>query len=213
MIDCIEKVIYINLEHRTDRKAQVESELLKVFPCEKVVRFNAIKHTIGGIGCSMSHIGAVELAIKNNWNNVLIVEDDLQWYKLGENMELLANLASNPYDVIMLSGHNVKMTNIKHKLYSCCARTAYLVNNHYYHTLLSNFKDGLALLTNNYTGKHRGDIYWNQIQKRDNWFIIRDMCIQRPSFSDIEQRMVNYSNFIHPKRIGFLRKGKFLNVT
>ena len=141
----IEKVVYINLAHRTDRNEQVESELLKVFPSEKIVRFDAIKHEQGGIGCSMSHIGALELAIQNNWKNVLIVEDDMEWYNIEQRKNTFFKLISKPYDVIMLSGYDVVANNISNKLTSCCARTAYLVNNHYYNTLLTNFKDGLAL--------------------------------------------------------------------
>jgi hypothetical protein len=35
--DFIEKVIYINLEHRTDRRQQIEKELSVFFPVEKIV--------------------------------------------------------------------------------------------------------------------------------------------------------------------------------
>ena len=50
----IENVFYINLETRKDRKKQVEQELNALG--WKYERFNAIRHTNGRIGCSMSHL-------------------------------------------------------------------------------------------------------------------------------------------------------------
>jgi hypothetical protein len=38
----IERVVYINLNERTDRRAHIERELATVFPPEKVIRFAAI---------------------------------------------------------------------------------------------------------------------------------------------------------------------------
>uniref|UniRef100_A0A6C0ENS4 Glycosyltransferase n=1 Tax=viral metagenome TaxID=1070528 RepID=A0A6C0ENS4_9ZZZZ len=209
-MDFIEKVIYINLSHRIDRKQQIESELLKVFPPEKIQRFDAIKHEKGGIGCSMSHIGALELAIQNNWKNVLIVEDDLQWRNPEKGSKLLLNLISKPYDVILLSGHDVFHNSKTYKLRDCCARTAYLVSNHYYTTLLNNYKEGLKLLIKEFKSPHRGDRYWNRIQQRDNWYIIMpQMCIQRPSFSDIEQRNVNYTHRCNNRLFSMIKSVRF----
>lgn len=200
-METIEKVVYINLEYRTDRRQHIQQEL-SIFPAEKIIHFNAIKHNKGGIGCSMSHIGVLELAIKNNWKNVLIVEDDLQWKNFDNGHSILSNLVKNPYDVIMLSGHSVKYNRKTYKLQNCCARTAYLVSNHYYQTLLNNYKTGLVLLEKDFRGSHRGDMYWNRLQERDKWYIIMpQMCMQQPSFSDIEKRHVDYTYFINPKRI------------
>jgi GR25 family glycosyltransferase involved in LPS biosynthesis len=210
-METIEAVVYINLHHRNDRKEQVESELLKVFPAEKIVRFDAFKHNKGGVGCSMSHIGALELAITNNWKNVLIVEDDLKWKNFENGHSILSNLVKNPYDVIMLSGHFVKYNTQTYKLQTSCARTAYLVSNHYYETLLNNYKEGLSLLEKKFIGSNRGDVYWNRIQEKDNWYIIMpQMCMQRPSFSDIEKRHVDYTHCVNsnPKRI-LLRNVRF----
>lgn len=194
MNDFVEKVVYINLEHRTDRREEVENELLKIFPSEKIVRFNAIKHEKGGIGCSMSHIGALELAITNKWKNVLIVEDDMQWRDYDKQLDLFLKLVKIQHDVIMLSGHEVNYDTKSYRLKNCCARTAYLVENHYYKTLLDNFKNGLFALNKEYINKFRGDRYWNQLQQRDRWYIVMpQICVQRCSFSDIEKKSVNYS--------------------
>lgn len=207
MENFIEKVIYINLSYRTDRKQEIENELLKVFPIEKILRFEAIKHEKGGIGCSMSHAGALEVAIQNNWKNVLIVEDDLQWTNFQSGTTLLNKLISNPYDVILLSGHFVRYDKKTYKLNGCTGRTSYVVSNHYYQTLLDNYKDGLSSLLKQYIPIYRGDVYWQILHKKDNWFIIMpQLCVQRPSYSDIEKRQVNYT-----KLCGIKTKRSFLD--
>ena len=67
----IEHVVYINLDHRTDRRQHMEKEV-SIFPSERVTRFSAIKHDYGAIGCTRSHIAVLEMAISSDWKNVLI---------------------------------------------------------------------------------------------------------------------------------------------
>ena len=73
----IEKVIYINLEKRKDRRVAIEKQLLLYFPSNKIVRFNAFFNERGYVGCSQSHIGALQMAINHKWKNCLILEDDI----------------------------------------------------------------------------------------------------------------------------------------
>ena len=74
-INDITNIFYINLEHRTDRKEHVETELLKIGLIGQ--RFNAIKMDNGAIGCSMSHLKLLQDAVKHNLEHILIVEDDI----------------------------------------------------------------------------------------------------------------------------------------
>ena len=76
MFEFIEHVVYINLEHRKDRRENIEKEL-SIFSSEKVQRFDAIHEPKRGhLGCSKSHIEVLKLAIKFGWKNYLVVEDD-----------------------------------------------------------------------------------------------------------------------------------------
>ncbi len=68
----VDKIIYINLE---ERKEQIEEEL-NFLPKDKIIRFDGIKDKYGYKGCCESHIACLNLAINNNWKNVLILEDD-----------------------------------------------------------------------------------------------------------------------------------------
>jgi glycosyl transferase family 25 len=195
MFEFVDKVIYINLEHRIDRKEQIESELQKYFPIEKIQRFNAIKHQHGGIGCTQSHIAVLEIAIQNNWSNYLVIEDDAMWSNFQKGYSLLEQLIQKPHDVITLGVAHATYTP-ELKLLSGQTATAYIVQQHYYETLLQNFKEGLqAFLSTGHYGVYAIDQYWKRLQQKDNWYcVIPSLIIQRPSYSDIERRHVNYSN-------------------
>ena len=197
MFEFVEKVIYINLEHRTDRRTEIESELSKYFSSDKIIRFNAIKDNHGGIGCTKSHIAVLEMAIENNWNNVLIVEDDAMWSNFQRGYPILNNLMKNSFDVIMLGGVVQKLDMRTYKVYSGHTGTAYIVNKSYYSKLLQNFKESLSgfVTTMNYH-MFALDQFWKRLQPVDNWYcIVPSLMIQRPGMSDIEHRFVNNGQF------------------
>jgi glycosyl transferase family 25 len=212
-MEYVHKVIYINLEHRKDRKAEIEREFA-FLPKDKLIRFNAFKHEKGAIGCTMSHIGALELAIKNKFKNVLIVEDDMKWRGFKQGNEILKKLMVKKYDAIVLGGHGVNYDPPTYKLKDCYARTAYLVSNHYFGVLLRNFKEALAgLQKTNDRSIYSGDRYWNRIQNRDNWFIVMPaMVIQRPSYSDIEKKFADYSHNV-TRPVHMIAAARVPNVT
>jgi len=187
-MDKIEKVIYINLAHRVDRRESIIKQL-SVFPEDKVIRFDAIYNkNRGHLGCSKSHIAVLEMAIDNNWKNYLVVEDDMVWNSYDTSCEILNKLFQKKPHVIVLGGTKVEYNEKTYKLKKCCCTTAYLVFNHYYKKLLKNFKEGATQLEGTYSLKNffAIDQFWHTIQQRDNWYIIQpNMCIQESSYSDI----------------------------
>jgi GR25 family glycosyltransferase involved in LPS biosynthesis len=74
----IKHVVYINLEHRTDRKVHVERQLASI-GLREPTRFNAIKLPNGAIGCSMSHLKCLQLAKEQGWPHLLLCEDDIEF--------------------------------------------------------------------------------------------------------------------------------------
>lgn len=186
MWDFIDKVVYINLAKRTDRRIHME-EFTKPFG-NKVIRFEAIEDKVGLIGCCKSHLEVFRLAKENNWKNILILEDDAEWNRIETGYKTLERLVSVPYDVIMLGGTFVNHDPVTLKLYGCKTASAYIVNNHYYDVLINNFQESLELLiTNDWNdGMYAHDSYWNIIQSRDNWFIVHPCLVyQKPGYSDI----------------------------
>jgi glycosyl transferase, family 25 len=196
MFEFIEQVVYINLDHRVDRRIEIEKELSQYFPIEKITRFSAIRHDHGGIGCTKSHIAVLEMAKEKGWKNYLVVEDDAIFSNFGKGYPLLEKLVSAPFDVITLGTVFAKYTQT-YKLLSGQTTTSYIVQSHYYDTLLQNFREGLNgfLLTGNYP-MYSIDQYWKRIQPNDNWFcVIPSLMIQRPGYSDIERHVIDNGRY------------------
>jgi len=201
-MESIGRVVYINLDERVDRNQQIQQELATVFPV--VERFAAIKQANGAIGCTMSHIAVLERAKAEGWPSVLIVEDDFAWRNKEAGLPVLERLLKKPYDVIVLTAtyiHIATHTKVDLRLQSCQTTTAYVVAAAYYDTLLANYKEGLAALQAG--GDYRVcalDQYWKRLQVRDRWFIVQPILgIQRPGYSDIEGRVVNYVRYFDLK--------------
>jgi len=194
MFDFIEKVVYINLDHRTDRRSQIESELAKFFPPEKIIRFSAVLDTShGGIGCTKSHIAVLNMAIEHGWKNCLVVEDDAIWNKFDVGYPILERLVKKPFDVVMLGTVYAHYNNETFKLLSGQTGTAYIISQHYYPTLLQNLNESLDgfVQTKNY-GMYALDQYWKRIQAIHNWYsVIPSLMIQREGYSDIERQHLN----------------------
>ncbi|HTJ78612.1 MAG TPA: glycosyltransferase family 25 protein [Rariglobus sp.] len=94
--DCLDAVLVINLDHRTDRWNELRSHLAGIVPEEKLHRIPAVlgrtlpgyersrwfrrtkrASTWGGrAGCLLSHRNALRLAREHGWRRVLILEDD-----------------------------------------------------------------------------------------------------------------------------------------
>ena len=194
MFEFIDKIVYINLEDRVDRNTEI-LEVLKDIPSDKVLRFNAIRHHHGGVGCTQSHIAVLEFALNFKWKNVMIVEDDAMWNKFEIGYPILEELIKKDYDVIVLGGAFAKHNNFK--LQSCQTTTAYIVNEKYYETLINNYKEGLkGFLTTGMYHIFALDQYWKKLQPLHNWYVtIPSLMIQRAGYSDIEKRITNYNKY------------------
>ena len=200
----IKHVFYINLTHRIDRKEHVEKELNKIGL--KAERFNAIKTKNGAIGCSMSHLKILENANKNNLNHVLIVEDDIQFLDpemFKGQINKFFKLHCNNWDVILLAGNNMppyeKIDDTCIKVSRCQTTTGYIVNGHYIKVLIANIKMGLTNLLNHPTekSKYAIDKFWFILQSVSKWYLITPLTVvQREDYSDIEQKVTNYTDLM-----------------
>ena len=200
----IKHAFYINLTHRIDRKEHVEKELNKIDI--KAERFNAIKMKNGAIGCSMSHLKILENANKNNLNHVLIVEDDIQFLNpelFKSQINKFFELHGNNWDVILLAGNNMppyeKTDDTCIQVSRCQTTTGYIVNGHYIKILIENIKMGLTYLLNHPTekSKYAIDKFWFILQASGKWYLIIPLTVvQREDYSDIEQKITNYTDLM-----------------
>jgi len=199
-IENIEHAFYINLETRTDRRQHVETQLQNIGITAN--RFNAIKLNNGAIGCSMSHLKCLEIAKENNWDHVMIVEDDILFLNPNVFKNQLNKFFKNhkDFDVVLIAGNNVppyqKIDDSCVKVYRCQTTTGYIVQKHYYDTLINNIKEGVKQLIS-HPEQHvvfAIDKYWFRLQEKDNWFLITPLTVtQREDYSDIEKRPTNYT--------------------
>jgi glycosyl transferase family 25 len=198
----IRHAFYINLEHRTDRKEQIENELSIMGINAK--RFNAICTTNGAVGCTMSHLKLLEKAISENYSHLLILEDDIQFLEpeiFKNNFNKFLELHENNWDVIIFSGNNVPpyipIDETCIRVTRCQTTTGYFVNGHYLRILRDNIKEGLEKLIKNPSMHYYFaiDKYWFCLQQCDKWYLIIPLTvIQRESYSDIEKKITNYKN-------------------
>ena len=198
MWEFVDKVVYINLDYRTDRRISMEKFLRDGrIPEDKVLRFSATKHEVGPVGAYMSHIAVLKLAKTNSWKRVLILEDDVMWKNFDSDYDRLCKLIETPgWDVCMLGG--VYIDTSPPRINASFSGYSYIVQSHYYDTLLDNMEEGLRKRfefangmqrisfrpKNNIEYFHRLknnwyalDVYWMKLQMRDNWIgMIEPMC-------------------------------------
>lgn len=202
----IDAILYINLDHRSDRKEHVLQEIKKIDPTlSKTHRIQAeYVPDHGALGCTKSHIKAFQLFMAHpEWKNCLILEDDFTFvsHSLEVNQQIVDLFQGCPtYDVLMVA----------HGLYSfsteptssplvqriLCAQTAsgYILHRDYLPTLLHNFQESCQNLEKN--GKSSWgclDMHWKRLQPQGKWFAYHTRIgYQYESYSDIEKYVANY---------------------
>ena len=196
----IQHAFYINLDSRPDRKQHVERQLGIIGI--NAQRFKAIKLQNGAMGCSMSHLKLIETAKANNWPHILVVEDDILFTNPSLFIQQCNKFLSThkEFDVALISGNNVppyrEIDDTCVQVTKCQTTTGYLVQNHYFDTLIQNYKMGIQNLMRE-PENHRIyaiDKFWFNLQAIHKWYLIIPLTVtQREDYSDIEKRPTNYA--------------------
>jgi GR25 family glycosyltransferase involved in LPS biosynthesis len=202
-IQDITHAFYINLESRTDRKEYVEEQLKLV--SINATRFNAIKLENGAVGCSMSHLKCIEIAKKNDWDHVLIVEDDITFLNPGLFVNNINKFLErhNEWDVVLIGGNIIppykKVDFSCVQVVNCQTTTGYLVKSHYFDTLIKNYKEGIIKLLKEPENHkiYAIDKHWFSLQEKDTWYLITPLTVtQKEDYSDIEKKNTNYTRMM-----------------
>ena len=197
----IDHIFYINLAHRQDRRAEIETELNN-FGLQ-YERFDAITTPgCGSIGCSYSHLGVLKLVRERGYRNVLVLEDDFQFkVSKAEFEEGLSKLfaQSPPFDVCML-GYNLNRGEIVEgmpwltRVYEAQTMSGYIVNHSMYDRLIELYEWSSPLMAS--TREHWNyacDQAWKRFQPVSQWYCFTQrMGIQRPSHSDNTDHFEDY---------------------
>lgn len=204
-IDALDAIIYINLENRQDRKDLLLKELDKLnIPKEKIFKISGVYMPKNGHkGCIQSHILALNLSKLNNWNNVLILEDDAELNVIPDEFKnnlrnILKYLESKEWDIIMLATAHSTKEDIKNnivKIKSATTSSAYIINKNYINKILDLFNHSNNMMDNDkWTTKghekYALDQMWMELQQKDNWYGFKnDLIKQRNTKSSINEFM------------------------
>lgn len=196
-------ITYINLDSRTDRKEHIEKEFEKL-GITNYKRFKAIELENGSLGCSMSHLKCIENAKKNNYEYIMICEDDIEFTMPHLFLTQLNSFWNSNihWNVILIAGNNMlpykPINNCCIQVYNCQTTTGYIVKNSYYDTLIDNYKEGIKKLIKEPTNNnYKIDKYWFKLQQKDNWFLIIPLSVvQKEDYSDIEKKVTNFKSYM-----------------
>lgn len=194
-METIDRVVYINLDHRNDRKKHTEEELNRI-GITNYVRFSAIYTPKNALGCALSHYHVVKQAEIDKVSSLLVLEDD---FDVLVDADTLNNRISSfikeysDYDVLMLDYRLIdyeQVTDGVIRVREARTATAYLIAGHYIPTLAKCYEETCSSLSNQpwchwlYTN----DIAWNVLQRKDKWYcLVPRMVYQHGGYSDLGQ--------------------------
>ena len=207
MSQYIDHILYINLEHRIDRRDEIERELARMDLTDKAERFEAtyIKEQ-GILGCTISHMEAIRLAKTRGYKNVLILEDDFEFLLEKDIVEsrletfFRSKLGRN-YDVCMLgfglvreSENSMEECVLVKRVIEAQNAAAYIVQEKYYDVIIELYERIIPLLRE--TKAHwlyANDQAWKILQENDRWYhFIERFGKQRAGYSDNSCEYMDY---------------------
>lgn len=197
-----ERIYCVNLDRRPERwessrkqffKHHLNVERFSAVDGKNCKQVNALKP--GEIGCLMSHLNILLECQKNNIENVLITEDDVEFcdnlnevfFKYEKELPrwdmlyLGANHAlCNPYE----NNPPIKITEHVYRILHAYSTHAYAVNKSCYQYLI----DHISQMT------HPLDVMYSRVQKKLNVYLFRPhLAWQSEGYSDIMETNVDYS--------------------
>jgi len=181
-------VVCINLDRREDRWEETKKELSSAHLLNYTYRFSAIEHENPVVGCALSHFTVLNETLSLD-KHAMIFEDDVKFINNFTDMYLyLEELDSLNWDMLYFGANitqHIRLVSDKFvEVFHAQSTHAYCVNKRFIPTILEQ---------KHLIGKHLDLIYAEDVIPRGNCYITRPMlATQRPSYSDIEKRPVNY---------------------
>jgi glycosyl transferase, family 25 len=200
--DYFERIYCINLAKRSERWESVKKQFLnnnitairyEAIDGNKYDSVNGLKP--GELGCLLSHLNILKECQKNNIENVLITEDDVEFCK-DFNFKFFEYIKELPkWDILYLGANHalcnpyesnppIKVTEHVYRVIHAYSTHAYAVNKSCYQYLI----DHISNLTNPL------DVMYSKIQKNLEVYIFRPhLAWQSEGYSDILETNVDYS--------------------
>lgn len=215
----IDKIYIINLKERDDRWKKC-IEQLSQYNITNYERFDAIipdlnkidpiqysknnmninyKYIRGALGCKLSHIQIIIDANKNNYKQILILEDDFMFCNnfIDKYNDIILKIEQNKINIDMLylgfsivrenPYNDTEINNLK-KITNGHTTHAYILNKSFYDTIINELKNCYCEI----------DICYANMQKKYSniYGIYPCLITQQESYSNIMDRHVNYNKVI-----------------
>jgi len=198
---------YINLKKEEQRNFLIKKELEKLFDNTIINRIEGQISKVKGHGCSLSHIQCIQEFLKTDNEYTIIFEDDFQLELTPDNCLKAIEQAMKENANLFLLGYHSILINLeldKRNGYVCPFSNGqmacgYMVSREYAPILLDNFTNSCNMLgmTKNYE-HYALDEYWKHIQKDNGVYAcVPRMGKQRPCYSSIENKIVDYKGFCY----------------
>jgi GR25 family glycosyltransferase involved in LPS biosynthesis len=215
-------IIYINLDHRSDRKNSVLKNIKKInYDSVPVYRISASYEKYNGhLGCAKSHIDAINMAKNMNLDNVLILEDDFDLNCSSDEFKIkihsFLNKYKNNWDAITLYyGFKDGLINdsdgvSKFKNGYSTTTVAYLLNKRAFDVFIDTFMDSKIKLENEMKEKYKPnqkvyethnaiDQQWIKLQNSLNFYIFEPNIVTTiNSNSEINKIIERFYNLLNP---------------
>lgn len=199
-------VSVINLAHRKERLAEFRLEMERI----EVKEWQRVEAVDGGeifpkidrffsasIGCTLSHIAALEQADWREKDAWMVCEDDAQFLTDRDELSriLAAFINDASLDVLALYG---RARGASHRIESglrisqgIVGRVCYVVKPHMKQVLIDEFSAGVPRLLKGIR-RGKGDQMWRKLQRSRYFFATpaRTMVQNRAGYSDIEGRIL-----------------------
>ena len=215
------RAVYLNLNGRTDRGESIRDQLRRArIPYERI-RAVAVSSQPGvddcwgntycaaQLGCQLSHMRAFKYALSKDVGNILVFEDDFQWLPTVDPKYVRGILthmtgAFSDWDVIALSLNVLKYdviagmtlrTSLLHtsqvvRIREAQASSGYFIKASYMPIVYKVFLQ-CDILSSPLVAL---DSCWKKLQREGNWYGLEpQLGTQKPGYSDIEGREVQYS--------------------
>lgn len=203
----INKLYYINLDKRMDRLSHLEESVLPFvnMSAMKKERVSATDHTHynhisqRGAGCSLSHIGIWKDAIANDYDKIIVMEDDFELTKSEEEIsEILSELNKIKFSICNLGYNNMSpLVKTSNPLFFRCnnvqTTSCYVAYVPFLKVMLPHIEQATERLMNKESYPINAiDQAWKRFQNRTDWIVSERIGKQRSSISDIERRKTDY---------------------
>jgi len=189
-------ITYINLDRRADRREAIEGEWARL-GIAHARRLAAVEAADGAAGCAASHLAALERWDPDVTDLLMVCEDDALFLVDRAALDaIIERFAADPALDVLCLGFNAAHEVPISATFSITADTqttsCYVLKR----WMRAPFVEMARVSVASFAGGRRGvpiDRAWKALQRRYCFAIPRIRAVrQRPSFSDVEGRVVDY---------------------